>query len=303
MGRSAVQRWGLWVVVLASSILLLPLHAFVLRPHVAVRTPAAVPSWRLSAASTDGQPGEYVLSGPVSDDERVFVVPDSVAEPLPLPEAVQVYGGFSSPSKARKLIRRGQVWVNGKARTCQDRAAGGDTIEVRAPESKIKRKDGKVRGEKKIRVVFEDDDLAVVVKPAGVAVHGTGAYSLVDRYSEFLRPTARPEEEALPKPVHAHRLDAPVGGLLIVAKTRAALQRLTAAFEERRVHKRYRAVVIGRPPAGEGSVADPVDEKEALTRYAVMATTPSADFGQLSQCTYFRLTWVWGGQRVLRSEL
>lgn len=271
------------MVLVLSSLLVPVLHALVCcgppprRPHI-MRTPAS----RLSA---DGQQGEYVLSGPITDDERVFMVPTSIVQPLPLPEAVEVYGEFSSPSKARKLIRRGQVWVNGQARTCQDKAVGGDRVEVRAPESKIKRKDGKPRGVKKIRVVFEDDDLAVIVKPGGVAVHGTGAYSLVDRYVEFLAPTARPEEEALAKPVHAHRLDAPVGGLLIVAKSRPALRELTAAFEERRVHKRYRAVVIGRPPAEEGSVTDPVDEKAALTRYALIASTPSADFGHLSQRT------------------
>jgi 23S rRNA-/tRNA-specific pseudouridylate synthase len=277
---------------------------------------------------------EYVLSGPTSDDERVFVLPFSVVAELPLPEAVELFGNFSSPSKARKLIRRGQVWVNGKVCSCQDKAIGGDRVEVRAVEPRVKRKDGKPRGVKKIKVVYEDNDLAVIVKPAGacvrvcvcdhergggsivssntaslrtgrrwdsqsleldplptkptttphagVAVHGTGAYSLVDRYAEFLAPSTRPADEALAKPVHAHRLDAPVGGLLVVAKTKAALRELTAAFEERRIKKRYRAVVIGRPPADEGSITDPVDEKEALTRYVCVNSTASADFGQLS---------------------
>jgi 23S rRNA-/tRNA-specific pseudouridylate synthase len=57
-------------------------------------------------------------------------------------------------------------------------------------------------------------------------VHGTGASSLVDRYAEVLTPTGVDPELALLKPVHAHRLDAPVGGLLIVAKTQAALKKL-----------------------------------------------------------------------------
>lgn len=198
-----------------------------------------------------------MLSGPANDeDERAFVLPSSLAAPVPLPEAVQTYGGFASPSKARKLIRRGQVVVNGKVCTCQDAAGAGDRVEVRPVEPRHKRRDGKPRGVKKIRVQYEDDHLAVIVKPAGVAVHGTGAYSLVDRYAEFLAPTTCPPEIALPKPVHAHRLDAPVGGLLVVAKTLPALQSLSCAFEERRVHKRYRAVVIGRPPADEGRYDD-----------------------------------------------
>lgn len=196
---------------------------------------------------------EYVLSGPASDeDARAFELPSSLAAPIPLAEAVQTFGGFASPSKARKVIRRGQVTVNGKVCTCQDNAGAGDRVEVRPVEPRLKRRDGKPRGVKKIKVLYEDEHLAVIVKPAGVAVHGTGAYSLVDRYAEFLAPTSCPPEETLPKPVHAHRLDAPVGGLLVVAKTVPALQALSRAFEERRVHKRYRAVVIGRPPADEG---------------------------------------------------
>lgn len=59
-----------------------------------------------------------------------------------------------------------------------------------------------------------------------MAVHGTGASSLVDRYAEVLQPSAADPEDVLAKPVHVHRLDAPVGGLLIVAKTTSALRKL-----------------------------------------------------------------------------
>ncbi len=297
-------------------------------PHLLGRRRAVA-----AASASAPAPGEdYVLSGPTSDDERVFTMPPTVTTPMPLREAVEVYGQFSSPSKARKLIRRGQVWVNGVSCNAMAFTVAGDQIEIRAVEPRVKRKDGKPRGVKKIRVVFEDDDLAVIVKPAGtvfenvwcmcvhvlaylpavylrlsdgppacpqptprpqptpmsgVAVHGTGAYSLVDRYAEFLTPTTRSEGEALPKPVHAHRLDAPVGGLLIVAKSLPALRGLAAAFEARRVHKRYRAVVMGHPPADEGAIADPIDGKEARTRYALVNCTASADFGRLSQLDLF----------------
>jgi 23S rRNA pseudouridine1911/1915/1917 synthase len=212
-----------------------------------------------------------------------------VVDPLPLPQAVHTYGNFSSMSKARKLIRKGQVLINDRdGNTCEGIVRGGDIIKIVPPEppNKKKRKGGKDgsqgRGVKRVTVLYEDDDLAVIIKPAGVAVHGTGAYSLVEEYANFLTPTTRGEEEALEKPMHAHRLDAPVGGLLIIAKTKTALQVLLTAFLERKVKKKYQAIVIGRPTAGSGEIATEVEEKEALTHYQVLETVPSPTFGSLS---------------------
>ena len=111
-------------------------------------------------------------------------------------------------SKARKLIRKGEIFVNGIAKTCQDVVVAGDEIQVRPVGPVNHRKGGKKVTGKKVAVVYEDDHLAVIIKPAGVAVHGTGAYSLVDRYAEFLIATPL-TDDALEKPVHAHRLVEP----------------------------------------------------------------------------------------------
>lgn len=243
-----------------------------------------------SSPATNFNIREYILPDPTEDDEdlRDFICPSTITTPLPLPEAVQVYGAFNSMSKARKLIRKGRVFVNQEPKDCRDTAMAGDRIEVRPSVSSAgktsQRKDGKSsRSVKKVIILFEDDDIAIIIKPAGVAVHGTGLYSLVDQYAEFLTPTTRDEEEALAKPVHAHRLDAPVGGLLIVAKTKTALRNLSLAFEEKRIHKKYHAVVIGTPAQTQGLVTEPVDGKEARTRYEVVETTPSLAYGHLTR--------------------
>lgn len=68
---------------------------------------------------------------------------------------------------------------------------------------------------------------------SGITVHGHGPSSLVDRYAEVLIPTTVDPEDALDKPVHVHRLDAPVGGLLIVVKTKTAQKKLRCV---RRLH-------------------------------------------------------------------
>lgn len=129
---------------------------------------------RLATTSTSTY-REYILPDPSNDDAREFVVPAIVetehleADLLPLPAAVHQYGGFSSMSKARKLIRRGQVFVNNKVQTCQDAVKEGDRIQIKPvePLHNNKRRDGKSRSTKKVFVVYEDDDLAVIIKPAG----------------------------------------------------------------------------------------------------------------------------------------
>jgi 23S rRNA-/tRNA-specific pseudouridylate synthase len=75
-------------------------------------------------------------------------------------------------------------------------------------------------------------------------------------------------DNVLRKPQHAHRLDSPTGGLVLCCKTRPALQAMSIAFEERRVQKRYRAIVTG-DLQGSGFIDAQVGGKDALTEYTV----------------------------------
>jgi 23S rRNA pseudouridine1911/1915/1917 synthase len=111
-------------------------------------------------------------------------------------------------------------------------------------------------------VVFEDDDMAVVCKPAGMPTHPTyGAFVSAEdgergtRASRgatvrsvlpfVLQPSARGTPGVLRRPTHVHRLDKPTSGLVVAAKTRPALQALSRAFADREV----------RPRAGEETCA------------------------------------------------
>ena len=97
-----------------------------------------------------------------------------------------------------------------------------------------------------LQVLLEDEHLAIVLKPYGVKIHGgdsrrtvTGALA-----AGALNPSSLPDALNRPQPVH--RLDAAVGGLLVVAKTRSALVTLSDDFAARRVSKVYRALLCGR---------------------------------------------------------
>lgn len=141
-----------------------------------------------------------------------------------------------------QLIRSGQVRVNGRRCRADDRLDAGDTVRV-PPVAGLGGDPGPaIAPPAEFPVLFEDDALLVVDKPAGVAVHGGSgvAHGVIER----LR-AARPQARFLEL---GHRLDRETSGVLLIAKRRAALVSLHAQLRERQADKRYLAVVRGRWP-------------------------------------------------------
>jgi 23S rRNA pseudouridine1911/1915/1917 synthase len=113
-------------------------------------------------------------------------------------------------------------------------------------------------------IVFEDDDLIVINKPAGLVVHpahghsaGTLVNALLAHYPDLAAMTESDADSA-DRPGIVHRLDRDTSGLLIVARTPAALQHLHRQFKTRTVEKVYLALVFGRPDAPEGVIDVPL---------------------------------------------
>jgi 23S rRNA pseudouridine1911/1915/1917 synthase len=105
-------------------------------------------------------------------------------------------------------------------------------------------------------VVYEDDDLVVIDKPAGIVVHpGHGRRSGTVVNALLARGTPLARRGAPERPGIVHRLDAGTSGLLIVAKTDGAYDALGAAFARRAIDKRYLALVWGRPESATGTIA------------------------------------------------
>jgi 23S rRNA pseudouridine955/2504/2580 synthase len=142
-------------------------------------------------------------------------------------------------SHVYRILRSGEVRVN-KGRVAADyRLRCGDIVRV-PPIRVATSADKPVVPSREFDVVFEDDALIVLDKPAGVAVHGGSGVSF--GVIEQLR-RARPEARFLEL---AHRLDRETSGLLIVAKKRSALTRLHDMFRDGDISKRYLALVKGR---------------------------------------------------------
>lgn len=157
-----------------------------------------------------------------------------------------------SRSALQKLIRQGLVTLGGQVVRPSEELRAGDAVEVRFPPAPS----GTLVPEAiPLQVLYEDDDLLVLDKPAGMVVHpgagnekGTLAHALVAR-GGALSGIGGPK-----RPGIVHRLDRGTSGLLIVAKGDLAHLGLTAQFRGRKVEKVYLALVWGRMRAPEGTV-------------------------------------------------
>ena len=157
-----------------------------------------------------------------------------------------------------RLLRTGQVRVNKKRAKPDYRLEAGDELrlppvrqeEKAAPGLPPRWQQEALQG----AILFEDDRLLVVNKPAGMAVHGGSGVSF--GAIETLR-VLRPESPGLEL---AHRLDRETSGCLIVAKRRSAVRALHAAFREGRVEKRYLALLAHPWKGGEQAVDLPLEK-------------------------------------------
>jgi 23S rRNA pseudouridine1911/1915/1917 synthase len=195
----------------------------------------------------------------------------------------------TSRNQAATLIAEGLVTVNGRRERASYRPRAGEKVAVTRPAVPARL----VEGEHiPLTVVFEDEHLVIVDKPAGMVVHpapgnwtGTLVNALIGRGGE-LSPGSAPERAGI-----VHRLDKDTSGLLLVAKTDSAHRRLSAAIAARRVQRRYAALswghlesdhlVVERPiardPRDRTRMAVVQSGKEARTTFARLARFDVAD--------------------------
>jgi 23S rRNA pseudouridine1911/1915/1917 synthase len=206
-----------------------------------------------------------------------------------------------SRSQIQKLIRQGRVFLfappANKAKPITRPSMSiqpGEmiTIQLPPPQPKVLQPETIP-----LDIIFEDDDLVVINKPAGMVVHpahghtaGTLVNALLARYPD-LAAMIEVDTNAVDRPGIVHRLDRDTSGLMIVARTPEVLRHLRRQFKARTVEKVYLALVFGRPEAPEGVIDVPLgrdprhrqkfaprpDGKPARTHYRLRA-----DFGQYS---------------------
>jgi 23S rRNA pseudouridine1911/1915/1917 synthase len=190
-------------------------------------------------------------------------------------------------NKIQQAIEEGFILVNNSQVKSNYRIKALDEIvlfETRRPEGQEI-----IPEDMPLNIVFEDDTLMIINKPAGMVVHpGCGNYSgtLVNGIAFHLQ-KEQVETEDLNRVGLVHRIDKDTTGLVVIAKTPQAMQHLAAQFKKHTVHRRYVALVWGDLPDDEGTItahigrnlrfrkimdAFPDGEygKEAITHYKVM---------------------------------
>ncbi|MCY4072167.1 MAG: RluA family pseudouridine synthase [Chloroflexi bacterium] len=165
-----------------------------------------------------------------------------------------------SRAQVQKLIRAGRVLVDGRVEKAGFRFKGGEGVEINMPLSE----EVSVEPEDiELEIVYEDDDLAVINKAAGMVVHpgagnkgGTLVNALLARYPELAEMMDDPETGD--RLGIAHRLDRGTSGLLVAARKKTILMALMRQFQERSVDKLYLALVEKRPESDKGLVDAPI---------------------------------------------
>jgi 23S rRNA pseudouridine1911/1915/1917 synthase len=195
-----------------------------------------------------------------------------------------------SRARVQRLIEDGHVTVDGASAKSSLKLEPGQTVHVEVPEAAPSHLTPQAIP---LKVVYEDEDVLVLDKPAGMTVHpapghrdSTLANALLAHIpdpSGSLKTILRGIGGTL-RPGIVHRLDKDTSGLMVVAKNDAAFASLSAQFKGRQVHKTYLALVQGTPHPEEAAIEAPVgrsrrdrkrmavveDGREATTRYRVV---------------------------------
>ena len=184
-------------------------------------------------------------------------------------------GHVGSRAQAQRLIEQGLVRVDGRALPKRHALAEGETVVVDAPAISP---DDDVRAAADAdpaaySVAYEDGDLLVVEKPAGVVVHPARGHrrgTLSQALAEHGAAGGDPWRAGI-----VHRLDKDTSGLLVVAKHPESHRRLKAALAAREITREYLVLVDGRPPARTGTIDAPLGrDRRVRTRISTDTDDP-----------------------------
>ncbi|HVO49367.1 MAG TPA: RluA family pseudouridine synthase [Thermoanaerobaculia bacterium] len=219
----------------------------------------------------------------------------------------------ASRTKIQEWIEEGWVSIGGRRpKKASEKVKKGDVIEVQLPPPRPPRPDI-VAEDIPLSILFEDSEILVLDKPAGLVVHpavghreGTLVNALLHRSKDWAGPADRPGL--------VHRLDKDTSGVLIIAKTERAMSVLGKAMKERFLEKEYLAVVYGKAPLKKGRIdlkirRDPADRKrmavsktegrDSSTFYEIL----SESSGPLSGLSLLKCRLVTGRTHQIRVHL
>ncbi|WP_051285088.1 RluA family pseudouridine synthase [Aequorivita capsosiphonis] len=195
--------------------------------------------------------------------------------PIRLQEyGVGIFQAALTKSALKKALKKQYVTVNGEIATSATFINGGECIRLSILEE--------VSPKKKLifplKVLFEDEYLAVIHKPAGIMVSGNSFKTIANALDQNLKRSNLPDATA-PKPVH--RLDFATTGILLVGKTSSSIRVLNKMFENKEIKKIYYAITIGEMNS-QGEIISDIDGKDSKSTYTLCESVLSERFGKLN---------------------
>jgi len=181
---------------------------------------------------------------------------------------------LNSRKAVKNAVKKNLIFVNGKRGFTADYIYGGELITLFADDNKKPRSQIKLS----LEILYEDDYLALVNKPAGIVVSGNKNWTLEHALSGNLQSSLQ-DDAAEPEPIH--RLDYPTSGVLLIGKTYSMIIKLNQLFEERKIQKTYHAICIGKMEK-RGVIEMDIDGKPAKSAYEVLESVESQRFGYLN---------------------
>ncbi|RXG13904.1 RluA family pseudouridine synthase [Leeuwenhoekiella aestuarii] len=230
-------------------------------------------------------------------EAQVFTIETHTALPQETPIRLQEYGvgifkSLATKSALKKVLKKKQITVDGSLASTATWITGGERIVLTRPEAETQQK----KLVFPVQVLYEDDYLAVIHKPAGILVSGNRFKTIANALLQNLEYSPL-KDKCKPQPVH--RLDFATTGALLVGKTRSSIRLLNKRFENKEVTKTYYAVTIGNMPAN-GAINQPIDDKPATSLFQICETVASPRFDQLNLVELKPLT---GRRHQLRKHL
>ena len=175
----------------------------------------------------------------------------------------------------KKAIKRGLVTINGKKAYTADYVFGNERIDLFQSPLAKKREIVNII----LEIVYEDDYLAVIKKPAGILVSGNKKYTIENALSLALEKSKKQDGLVYPLPIH--RLDYPTSGLLLIGKTSRSVILLNKMFENKEIIKNYEAITIGEQK-DQGVISIKIDNKKSKTTFKVIKRLNSIRYKNLN---------------------
>lgn len=216
-------------------------------------------------------------------------VPESLAGNRLDQVAAQLFPAYSR-ARIQTWIKSGNLLIDGSNAKAHAKVLGGELLEMTA----VQEEEGAWLPEEiPLAIVYEDEDIIVINKPAGLVVHpaaGNWSGTLLNALLFYHKCLFH-----IPRGGIVHRLDKDTSGLMVVAKTLTSQHHLVKQLQSRTVTREYRAIVYGNPPA-EGRIEAPIGRhprvrtrmavvskggKEAVTHFQVLSRQPDVSCAKL----------------------